>query len=221
MADYFSKFAEAYPLTDQTEQSVADTLVTQWVCRYGVPLVIYTDKGRNYESILVKEICRLLDKKTRTSRYRPQSDGLVKIMNITETFRQMLRTVVSDFGSDWDNCLPCILLAYRSTVHESVNFPPNFLMFGREVRLPVDIMYGDRQSSIRTSTCHIEYVKWVCNTMQNAYRMVRENLQKSAVRQKWEYDLNTQTQSFKHGDWSWMLIIRSKNKKLFSLLLST
>ena len=137
-------------------------------------------------------MCRLLDiEKTRTSRYRPQSDGLVERMN--RTLRQMLRAVISDFGSDWDDHLPYILLAYRSTVHESVNFTPNFLMFGREVRLPVDIMYGDRQSSIGTPTCSLEYVEWVRNTMQNAYRMVRENLQKSAVRQKRGYDLNTQT----------------------------
>ena len=40
VADYFTKFVEAYPLIDQTAQTVADTLVKQWVCRYGVPLVI-------------------------------------------------------------------------------------------------------------------------------------------------------------------------------------
>ena len=87
-------------------------------------------------------MCRLLDiEKTRTSRY-----GLVERMN--RTLRQMLRAVVSGFGSDWDYHLPYILLAYRSTVHESVNFTPNFWMFGREVRLPVDIKYGDRQSNV-------------------------------------------------------------------------
>ena len=56
VADYFTNFVEAYPLTDQTAQTVADTLVTQWVCRYGVSLV----RSRpNYESILFKEMCRL------------------------------------------------------------------------------------------------------------------------------------------------------------------
>ena len=124
VADYFTKFVKAYPLIDQTAQTVADTLVTQWVCRYGMPLVIHNDQGRNYESILFKEMCRLLDiEKTRTSRYRPQSDGLVERVN--RTLRQMLRAVVSDFGSDWDDHLPYILLVYRSTVHESVNFTPN------------------------------------------------------------------------------------------------
>ena len=43
VSDYFTKFVEAYQLIDQTAQTVADTLVTQWVCRYDVPLVIHTD----------------------------------------------------------------------------------------------------------------------------------------------------------------------------------
>ena len=81
------------------------------------------------------------------------------------------------------------------------------LMFGREVRLPVDIMYGDRQSSIGSPTCPIEYVEWVCNTMQNAYRMVTENLQKSAVRQKQGYDLNTSSMVIGYG-----CFIRQKTK---------
>ena len=37
VADYFTKIVEAYALTDQPVQAVADTPVTQWVCRYGVP----------------------------------------------------------------------------------------------------------------------------------------------------------------------------------------
>ena len=105
--------------------------MTQWVSRYGVSLVIHTYQGQNYGSILFKKMCRLLDiEKTRTSRYRPQSDGLVERMN--RTFTQMLRAVFSHFRIDWDDHLPYILLSYRSTVHESVNLIPNLLMFGRE-----------------------------------------------------------------------------------------
>ena len=73
---------EAYALPDQTAQTVVDCLVTEWICRYGVPSEILPDKGRNFESTLFQEMCRLLDiKKVGTSRYRPQSDGLVERYN--------------------------------------------------------------------------------------------------------------------------------------------
>ena len=57
--DYFTKFVEAYGIPDQTAQTVADCLVTQWFCRYGIPLVIHTDQGRNFESVLFKEVLQI------------------------------------------------------------------------------------------------------------------------------------------------------------------
>jgi len=52
------------------------------VCQYGVPLRLHSDQERNFESILFKELCKLLQiNKSRTSSYRPQSDGLIKWFN--------------------------------------------------------------------------------------------------------------------------------------------
>ena len=45
IGDYFTKFVEAYPIPDQTAQTVADCLVTKWICTFGVPLTIHTDQG--------------------------------------------------------------------------------------------------------------------------------------------------------------------------------
>ena len=75
-------------------------------------------------------MCRVLDtEKTRSSRYRPQSDGLVERMN--QALRQMLRVVVNEFESDWDDHLPYLLSAYRSIVMRVLT-TPNFLMFSRD-----------------------------------------------------------------------------------------
>ena len=40
---------------------------------------------------------------------------------------------------DWDNLLPAVMMAYRSSVHESSGFSPYRLMFGEECTLPMDI----------------------------------------------------------------------------------
>eukprot|EP00731_Ephydatia_muelleri_P001300 Em0001g1300a len=45
---------------------------------------LHTDQGKNFEAKIIKEICALLDiKKTRTTAYHPQSDGLVERFNRT------------------------------------------------------------------------------------------------------------------------------------------
>ena len=40
--------------------SIARVLVSEFECRFGVPDIIHTDQGKNFESGLIKEICQLL-----------------------------------------------------------------------------------------------------------------------------------------------------------------
>lgn len=84
VGDYFSKWTEAYPLPNQEAKTVARVLVEEWVCRYGTPRSLHSDQGRNFESNLFGELCRLLGiNKTRTTPYQPQSDGMIERFNRT------------------------------------------------------------------------------------------------------------------------------------------
>ena len=71
-------------MSEQSAVIIAHLLVTEVISRFGVPLQIHTDQGRNFESVLFKEVCRLLDiEKTRTTPLHPQSDGMVERLNRT------------------------------------------------------------------------------------------------------------------------------------------
>ena len=62
----------------------------------------HSDHGREFESHLLARICETLEiEKTRTTPYRPQSDGLVERFN--KTLQQMLSIFVNDNRSDWDD----------------------------------------------------------------------------------------------------------------------
>ncbi|PIK51181.1 Retrovirus-related Pol polyprotein from transposon [Apostichopus japonicus] len=131
------QWVEAFPLKDQSAETVADTLVTDFVSRFGVPKQIHTDQGRNFESNLFKELCQLLGvDKTRTTPYHPQSDGMVERFN--RTLEEMLAKVVDSDQKNWDKCIPLVMMAYRSSIHESTGHSPAEMMLGREIPLPVD-----------------------------------------------------------------------------------
>lgn len=84
VSDYFTKWVEAFPMPDQEASTVAELLVKEVVCRFGVPLIIHSDQGRNFESAVFTEVCELLGmQKTRTTAYHPQSDGMVERFNRT------------------------------------------------------------------------------------------------------------------------------------------
>ncbi|KAF8778855.1 Protein NYNRIN like protein [Argiope bruennichi] len=54
--DYFTKWPEAYPIPDQEAPTIAEILVQNWISRYGVPLQLHSDQGRNSDSA----VCRRL-----------------------------------------------------------------------------------------------------------------------------------------------------------------
>ena len=70
LTDYFTKWTEAYPLVNHTAQTVADVMMEQFVSRFGIPRKIHSDQGREFESKLIYELCKLLRiKKTRTTHF--------------------------------------------------------------------------------------------------------------------------------------------------------
>ena len=199
VTNYFTKWAEAYAVPDNTAQTVADKLLNEFVCRFGVPQCIHTDQGREFESHLFARICEILEiEKTRTTPYRPQSDGLVERFN--KTLQQMLSIFVNENRSDWDNYIPFLLMAYRSSQQQSTQCTPNLLMLGRENRLPLRVIVGMSPGKKRTE-CPSEYVEWVRNSLENSYDFARENLQRSFARQKRSYDKNVRRRDYPVGSW--------------------
>ena len=203
IADYFTKFTEAFALPNHTALTVADKLVTEVVLRYGCMEQIHTDMGAEFESNLFKEMCRLLGvKKTRTNPYRPQSDAVVERFN--RTLKQMLSIFCHENKHDWDVYLPYLMFAYRSSVHASTKHTPNFLMFGQEINCPIDLMYGPPPDRVNYE-CPIEYAEWLYSAMRSAFQTVRDNLKVAARRQKFYYDRNSSERQFQVGTFIWRI----------------
>ena len=102
----------------KTKKRKAKCLVNEVVGRYGVPSYIHSDQGRQFESDLYQEVCFLLGiKKTRTTPYHPQIDGMVE--RFSKILGGLLRVFVNQEHSDWGERLPYVLMAYRSSVNET------------------------------------------------------------------------------------------------------
>jgi len=214
VSDYFTKWTEAYPMPNMEAATVATLFVHNFVCRFGAPDFLHTDQGRNFESTLMSEICKLLGiVKTRTTPYHPQSDGLVERFN--HTLLTMLSIVAKDREQDWDLHLPLVMMAYRTSVQESTGATPFSLMFGREARLPIDVMFGPPPGEELTSSS--QYAFLLRQRLESAYHRVRTQLALHQRRQTTLYDRKAAGHSYSVGDHVWLhcpAITRGNSRKL-------
>ncbi|GFW68793.1 retrovirus-related Pol polyprotein from transposon 412 [Trichonephila clavipes] len=80
--DYFTKWPEVYPIPDQEASNIAEVLVQHWISRYGVPLQLHSNQGRNFDSAVCKRLCEILGiDKTWTTALHPQSDNMVEVQS--------------------------------------------------------------------------------------------------------------------------------------------
>ena len=134
-ADYLTKWVEAFAVKDQSAQTIAHLLVEEIFCRHGAPQQLLSDRGANFLSELVLEVCKILEiKKVNTSGYHPQTNGMVEKFN--STLINMISKVAESSGKDWYRQLPFLLFAYRTAVHDSTNESPFYLLYGRDARIP-------------------------------------------------------------------------------------
>ena len=200
IADYYTKFVEAYPMPDETASTIARILVEEFICRYGTPKEIHTDQGRQFESKLFTEVCKLLGiKKTRTTSFNPKSDGMVERFN--RTLQAMLVTLLDPEKNqrDWDRHIPFATAAYRSSVHETTNETPNMMMFGREVINPADLVLDSYELSEET-----DYVEELRSKMDATYTKVMEHSTKNLRRQKRNYNKQISGTPYETGKFVWL-----------------
>jgi len=193
----FSKFCECLPLRNKEAVNVARALVEEVFCRYGTPLALLSDRGGEVDGQIMKEVCRLLQiDKLRTSAYHPACNAACERMH--RTLNSLLGKVVSDRQTDWDEHLPYVSAALRASRSESTGYSPNFIMFGREVNTPADIVYGLVEPEPEPQ--YDEFVETVRDRMVAAYDVVRENLGIAAERNKRYYNMKGRLRSFQEGD---------------------
>ena len=203
LIDQFTKWVECYPLPDQSAELIAKTLVVELFSRFGLPLEIHTDQGSNFVGNLFTTLCLLLQvTKTRTTSYRPCSNGQIESMN--HQLLQMIQCLCERNIKDWDIYLPQIAGAMRATVSRSTGFTANKLMLGREVNKPADLWFGvDKANKILQSPP--DYVVRLEKILKEAHRVARENLKSSVLYNKRDYDQQLYQTSYNTGDLVYVL----------------
>lgn len=207
VTDLFTKYTWAIPTIDQTASTTARALWGAVFQPFGCPEILHSDQGPNFESQVIRELCQLYGcRKTHTTPYHPQGNGGCERFN--QTLLSLLGTLETEQQNRWVDHLPSLLQAYNNTIHSTTGYAPTYLMFGRHVRLPMDLLLGTGQSDGAQSTS--EWVSQHHQRLHSAYQRVTKHLAMAAARNKRLYDRTAHDCPLLPGEW---VLVRDNRRK--------
>ena len=211
ITDYLSKWSECYPLRDCTATAAAVCLA-DWCSRYGAPFHLVSDQGRQFTSDMVKEFCRIWGIHHHfTSSYHPQSDGQDERTN--GTLEQMILSWIAETNDKvWDEGINSILFAYRTSVHSATGFSPAELVFGVELKTPVDAELIKFLADHRTTSNSPAFLVEHARTLMYAREMARRAIVKKQLEYAKRFDESHSASEFSVGDFVWLENMARSNK---------
>jgi transposase InsO family protein len=204
MADYFTKYTMAEPVLDTTAKE-AVRVVLKWFLVFGPPKRLMTDRGSNFTSVLLKEVClRMGVDRTEIAPYHQQSNGQAE--RLVGTFSRLVRAQVEE-GADWEGALPFVVYAYNCSVHRMTGEVPFVLWFGR---LPSPMVESE-PVSLTSGFDHKfadqrEYAQYLYE--QGVLAVERVRAAQDKLRSRMERDARTSIlkKNFKVGDLVWVYV---------------
>lgn len=131
--DRGTRWPEAYPIRDITAETVAKIIYEGWITRYGCPIRLTSDQGRQFESHLFIDLLKYLGvHKVRTTSYHPQANGIVERWH--RTLKASLMAKLNT--STWIEELPTVLYGLRAAGRSDNGVSAAEYTFGKPLRLP-------------------------------------------------------------------------------------
>lgn len=136
--EYFIKWVKAEPLATISYLKLRSFVCKSIVYRFGIPKVLITNNGRQFDNSQFKSFCTNLKIDHRlTSISHPQSNGLAILTN--QIILQNIRTWIKDAKGNWPEKLPYIVQAYRTSYKTETGEILFMLTFVLKGTIPIEV----------------------------------------------------------------------------------
>lgn len=185
--DAFSRYGYARATIEVKSIDMIAFLQEEIISKHGLPKVLISDNGPQYTSAEFSRYMKKLGiQHNFTCTYHPQSNGMDERFN--GTLMKLIGNYVNFNLKDWDQKLIWMLTLYNSIPNESTGMAPYTILYGREMRTPLDL--PDSVTDVEDATANHESIR----------SLVKENTERAYLIQKYYYDKKHKEQSFKVFD---------------------
>ena len=172
VVDFFTKWAEAFPLKDLSAASVSQAFVDHFVSRFGCPKRVHSDRGGCFVSEVLDVTCKRLGiERSMISSAHPSGNGVVE-RTIRTVTAMLAKSLNDDAHSRWDEHIPLLMLALRAQASKTTGFSPFRLLLAREPRLPAEINLEIPGGKVRANST-VEYFDRLCESLRQFHAIAR------------------------------------------------
>lgn len=197
VTDHFSKFVLIQPMREAKAESLVKFLESMVFLLFGVPEILISDNGPQFKSLLFDTLMKKYHvSHWKNANYHPAN-------NPTERVNRVIVAAIRAFlkgGNQkaWDDNLQQVAMAIRTAVHESTEFTPFFINYGRNY-----IGTGHEYARIRDTSDAEDYnPEFVTQELKEIHEQVRNNLKVAYEKYSKYYNLRSKAKihDFKIGD---------------------
>ena len=197
----------AVPIPNKEAATVSRHLMDRYVSIFGTPTAIHSDQGKEFTAEIFKDLMdKLQVKRTTTPTYNPQSNG--NLERFHRTLNALIRVFCDREDPEWEPYLPSATLAYNTKQHSSTGITPYSGMFGRECRLPIDLIIPTPDDKSKDINVH---VRETLDRFKKMYNHVRNK--NNAVIKRNAQLYSGKTNHIEIGTRVWYLAPRKIKKK--------
>src|SRR2546426_156216 len=110
------------------------------------------------------------------------------VERFNRTLLAQLRAIAADEIANWEKYLPYALYAYRAIPHETTQFSPYYLMYGREPNLSFDSALA---TCMDIPANYEAYHQQLLDKLKRLNDQVLKNIKRAQTKQKEYYDRKT------------------------------
>jgi transposase InsO family protein len=198
--DHYSKYCIVVPVKRYTALNAAFAMWDRWVSIHGIPEIIQSDQGAEFESTLFNQLMTALGvRRMHSTIYQSQVNEMMERQSLT--ILQLLKMITSKHHRDWPDHIQKAPMVYNASVHDLTHQTPNMLMLGREINIPISMLFPGFITKYEEETLDVALRKRVLDVAKY-YSYMRQDLQKTQKRLKKSRDRHSvKVDKFAVGQW--------------------
>ena len=166
--DNFSRYTELVVIKDKKAETIAKAFHDSVICRHGCPSILISDNGPEVFNEIMSKLCKFYNiARPRILPRRPEANSYCERVN--RTILNSIRTLTQDQKDTWCENVPTLQSTINGSFHKALTDSPDFLIFGRDKRLPWEMLHSSLypQYTLDTPESLFRY-------QQRAFQLFRE-----------------------------------------------